>query len=533
MECKQININIASFCVLLRRSIHTTFISLCLLFVTNNSSAMTVNDWGKDVDKEFVGTPCYSLDDVKIELNGYVRLSFKYHYNNCKNEVYFAETVPKNKIRGIEGINGSTAEVDFLILVEPDVKSLYIEMAGRYGYPSHRQFLLQKYIKAAKRENSGWQNAWKHSEQSLQEAASKDKSPPKIILLSPDVTQQRKTFRLDTYQIFVRGKAVDDAGVATVLVNGTKAGVKSDGSFAKKVKLAFGTNHMKVQAEDIHGNVAERTFTIIREEFIPDEVIADVDIPIKTRMNNPDGIGVVIGVESYQYVPAATYAYNDAEVMREYLADTLGFRKDRLKIVTNSRATSAEFDKLLGPNGWLARNTVKGKSDVVVYFSGHGIPDPKTKKVGLLPFDVDPNYSVGLPVDQMYATLGNLGARSVTIVLDACFSGQTRQKEMLIANARPVIITPKAEAVPSGITILSAASGAQISGAMKDKEHGLFTYYVLKGLGGAADGNKDGKLSMNELASFVAREVKTQSSRLGWEQTPQLQGDGGRVLVRW
>jgi hypothetical protein len=309
--------------------------------------------------------------------------------------------------------------------------------------------------------------------------------------------------------------------------------VKADGSFAKKVKLAIGTNRMKVQAEDIHGNVAERTFTIIREEFISDEVIADVDFPPKTKMNNPDGIGVVIGVESYQYVAPATYAYNDAEVMREYLADTLGFRKDRLKVVTNSRATQAEFDRLLGSNGWLARNVIKGRTDVVIYFSGHGMPDPKSKRVGLLPFDVDPNYSLGLPLDQLYSTLGGLGAHSVTFILDTCFSGQTRQREMLIANARPVRIAPKQGSVPPGITVLSAATGAQISGAMKDKEHGLFTYYVLKGLGGAADGNQDRKLTMNELASYVAREVKTQAGRLGWEQTPQLQGNGGRVLVRW
>jgi hypothetical protein len=98
---------------------------------------------------------------------------------------------------------------------------------------------------------------------------------------------------------------------------------------------------MKVQAEDTNGNVAERTFTIIREEFIPDAVFADVDIPKKTKMNNPDGIAVVIGVEGYQYVANATYAYNDAEVFREYLADTLGFKKSRIKIATNSKATQA------------------------------------------------------------------------------------------------------------------------------------------------------------------------------------------------
>jgi hypothetical protein len=69
--------------------------------------------------------------------------------------------------------------------------------------------------------------------------------------------------------------------------------------------------------------------------------IADVDIPIKTKMSNPDGIGVVIGVESYQYVSPATYAYNDAEVFREYLSDTLGYKKSKTPAKANSPLRSA------------------------------------------------------------------------------------------------------------------------------------------------------------------------------------------------
>ena len=62
---------------------------------------------------------------------------------------------------------------------------------------------------------------------------------------------------------------------------------------------------------------------------------------------------------------------------------------------------------------------------------------------------------------------------------------------MLIADARPIIILPKQQNIPDNINVLSAASGSQISGVIKEKEHGLFTYYVLRGLSGDADINKD------------------------------------------
>jgi len=317
-----------------------------------------------------------------------------------------------------------------------------------------------------------------------------------------------------------------------ILVAGRRVGVKEDGTFASKVKLTIGRNDVLVQAEDINGNIAEQNITIVREEFIPEQILADVDLPPKTRMNNPDALGVVIGVESYQYVPDATYAYNDAEVFREYLAETMGVKRQRIQLATNTKATQAELSKLLGPNGWLARNVVKGKSDIIVYFSGHGIASPDGKSSGLLPFDVDPNYSIGLPLHQLYLDLALMDARSVTIFLDACFTGQTRNEELLIADSRPIVIKPTASIIPDNLTILTAATGAQISGAIKEKEHGLFTYYLLKGMGGDADTNKDNSVSVVELDQFVSGRVKEQAALSGREQTPEIHIKDNRILVK-
>ena len=489
------------------------------------------------------GADCWKIKTIKYEENGYFTLKFVEQGHRRErlcpaNILYDVKTSPKDQIRGSSGVTGRNPEKQFFIQVTPNTKVIYLVLKKR-GKVKSESFAIEggiaeaKAIVNAETSSPTWQKAFKSSETKLSAIAEADKTPPTIILQSPDVTPQRQAFRVDTYQTFIRGKVGDDAGVATVLVNGAKAGVKEDGSFAKKVKLAIGTNNMKVQAEDIHGNVAERTFTIIREEFISDDIIADVDIPKKTKMNNPNGIAVVIGVESYQYVDDATYAYNDAEVFREYLSDTLGYKKSKIKIATNSKATQAELSKLLGQNGWIARNVKAKKSDVVVYFSGHGIPDAETKKTGLLPFDVDPNYSVGLALKDLYKSLGSLNAKSVTVFLDTCFSGQGREKQTLLAGTRGIQIVPKERSVPSNITVLSAATAGQISGLIKDKEHGLFTYYLLKGLGGAGDGDKDKKLTIAELAKYVHSKVKEDAALKGREQTPELQGDADRVLVRW
>jgi len=503
----------------------------------NVAHAVEVNDWGKIVG-ETHGTSCHYLSSVDFNANGLVNLKFlKSTTSLCReeNQIVLAKTNPPNQIASVTGIQGSDIinKKSFIITVTPRTLGLNVHLYQWQSKIQVRGFDIQKHIRLLKEATSGWQNAWKQSEKKLQAQKSADRTPPRINISSPSYPSGQKVVRLDSYQTYIRGKAVDNEGIVQILVNGRKAGLKADGSFASKVKLKLGVNKVRIQAEDVNGNVGERILTVIREEFIPEETLADVDMPPKTRMNNPNGVAVVIGVENYQYVSDATYAYNDAEVFREYLADTLGYKKSKIKIVTNSKATLAELNKLLGPNGWIARNVKAKTSDVVVYFSGHGIPDAKTKKTGLLPFDVDPNYSVGMTLRDLYTTLGTLDAKSVTVFLDTCFSGQGREKQSLLADARGIMVVPLEKNIPKPMTVFSAATAGQISGPLKDKEHGLFTYYVLKGLGGAADSNKDKQLTVSELGSYVQSNVKEQAAAKGWNQTPELQGASNRVLVRW
>ena len=87
--------------------------------------------------------------------------------------------------------------------------------------------------------------------------------------------------------------------------------------------------------------------------------------------------------------------------------------------------------------------------------------------------------------------------------------------------------------IPSNITVLSATSSSQVSGALKEKEHGLFTYYLLKGMSGKADENKDNSLDIKELSNYIIKEVKDQAALSGREQTPQIIGDNSKLLIQY
>ena len=85
----------------------------------------------------------------------------------------------------------------------------------------------------------------------------------------------------DSLNLFVRGKVTDDSGIATVLIHNRKAKVSADGRFVHRLKLGYGLNNIKIQAEDVNGNVSEKIIKITREEYISEQLLVDVDLPPK------------------------------------------------------------------------------------------------------------------------------------------------------------------------------------------------------------------------------------------------------------
>ena len=98
---------------------------------------------------------------------------------------------------------------------------------------------------------------------------------------------------------------------------------------------------------------------------------------------------------------------------------------------------------------------------------------------------------------------------------------------MLIAS-RPIAIVAKEQAIPDNFTVFTAAAGDQTAKPLEEAKHGLFSYFLMKGMEGEADSNKDNAITAGELHSYVQKNVIQQSAG---SQTPELQGDANRVLV--
>lgn len=119
-----------------------------------------------------------------------------------------------------------------------------------------------------------------------------------------------------------------------------------------------------------------------------------------------------------------------------------------------------------------------------------------------------------------------LPVKSVTVVLEACFSGAA-EGGALISNASPVYLKAKTPAVPPNVTVIAAGATNRMASWEKDKSHGLFTKYFLIGMSGEADakplGNEDGHVDYGELDTYLKYTPTYCASRYyGRDQTAQI-----------
>lgn len=262
---------------------------------------------------------------------------------------------------------------------------------------------------------------------------------------------------------------------------------------------------------------------------------SDVDINIPRQSNSyKHRYALVIGNEDYMSFQDGlsaeanvVFAQNDALIVKEYLVQTLGFPSTQVFLLIN--ATRGKMNQELNRLKQLIQ--LDSLAEVVLYYAGHGQPDPVSKETYLMPVDVSAaNLTDAIKLDDIYALLGNSKAKHVSVWLDACFSGGGRGTEAGLLAARSVKYKPKSGNVYENMVVLSASSGEQVSSPYPGQYHGLFTYYLLKKLQATA-----GTCNLAELGDYIQAEVSRKSLILhSRQQTPEIiSRDPEAVMMRY
>jgi uncharacterized caspase-like protein len=233
---------------------------------------------------------------------------------------------------------------------------------------------------------------------------------------------------------------------------------------------------------------------------------------------------VVIGIGEYASdgIPDLQYAASDARAMHEFLlSDAAGpFDADHVLFLTDESATVDAMRQAM----FVFLQQADWDDLVVIYFAGHGAPDPnRPDNLYLLPHDADLDAlaATAFPMwDVKTALRRQISAERVIVISDACHSGGTQE-----GLENPINGTFADLFTPSRRLTLTAAGNNELS--FEDSRwgggHGVFTYNLLEGLRGAADANADGIVTFAEAADYTTRQV---SSETTGQQNPQRTGLG-------
>jgi hypothetical protein len=245
-----------------------------------------------------------------------------------------------------------------------------------------------------------------------------------------------------------------------------------------------------------------------------------------------DATAIIIGISKYKKIPVADFAAEDAKSFQLYANKSIGIKPENTRILVDSEADYAEIIKAF--KNWLPLHVTPNKTELFVFFSGHGLPSEDGKTLYLLPFSADRDLLDRTAINQseLIRLITDANPKSVTMIMDSCYSGMTKTGDALIADARPVVLRTDAMTLPRNFTLLSASAPEQISSSSKDLGHGIFSYFLMKGLEGAADLNEDKQITLAEIHAYASQNVKKMASTLNRSQDPQLIGDGSRVISK-
>ena len=365
--------------------------------------------------------------------------------------------------------------------------------------------------------------ALKAQQEQQQQTISSDKQKPVINIAGTAMNGPQGT---------IKGYVRDNTGIAEVRVDGKLVEVDSYGNFMANTYVPQSGINVSIEVVDLAGLSSSMSLRLERlTSNAANTITFDRLNPLGRNVaSNKDALALIIGVNEYSKTPAkAHYADNDAQVFSDYAIQKLGIPTNRVKTLVNNNAD--ESGMLLATKRWLARAVKQGKTDVYIFFAGHGLASDDGSKIYLLPYDGAPELldDTAILRDRLFSDVAAANPRSVTVFLDTCYSGTTRGTDMLIAS-RPIAIRAIQQSIPDNFTVMTAAAGDQTAKPLEEAKHGMFSYFLMKGMEGEADANNDNEITAGELHSYVQTNVIQQSSG---SQTPELQGDADRVLVRF
>jgi WD40 repeat protein len=350
------------------------------------------------------------------------------------------------------------------------------------------------------------------------------KAPSTIIIVILDPSElvganRGEIPKIRTSTLRVKGEIKTVSPIKSLLVDGqeiTSIQKKDSGGYTFNAAIPIkepGQRRFEIVAENMENIVQSQSFIVERA--------ADAPPPAPGPGRR---IALIVGISRYSNSKInLKYADEDAKALYQLLTNpALGpaaFQPENVRLLLDEKATAAAINT--GLRDFLQK--ARENDFVLFFFAGHGAPDPnRLLDTYLLAHDTDPDNiaGTGLLMTHVREAIAQIPARDVLILADACHSAGIAA----IPGMRDIKENPIHEAfrekllhASGGLAILAASESAQ--GSLENEKwgkHGVFTYFLLQGLQGAADENHDGIVDLGEIMEYVRDHVRaaTQSNQI-------------------
>ena len=317
------------------------------------------------------------------------------------------------------------------------------------------------------------------------------KTPPVIVIASPkdgskveaNIIQLSGVAEdeqgLERLEIFINNRPIEKKMGRGIKVKGKRYPRRLD--FAERIPLERGENRIKLRAIDSDGLSSEKMLTVHKVEI---------------RKNI---WAAVIGINNYPHVRKLQYAVNDARAFYDYLVHSNQIPVENVTLLLNQEANLTKVRSILGTH----LKSIANKDDmVIIYFAGHGAtekdvmsPDGDGLEKYLLPYDADPKdlYATALPMGEISRIFNRIRSERLIFIADSCYSGASGGRTISVTGMRANISDAFLDRIAGGKgrIILTASGANEVSSEDEKLQHGVFTYFLLKGLRGKADTDKD------------------------------------------
>jgi hypothetical protein len=363
----------------------------------------------------------------------------------------------------------------------------------------------------------------------MSKIAAEGKAPPLLLITSPEDGQHLEVGSvrlsgavegkqaLKRFEVFLNGRALEPSAERGLHQVGSNTPRRLN--FDRKIQLDEGSNHLRVVVTDT------------------DDLASEKALFVHYHPKRRNVWAVVVGINDYPRLPRLKYAVNDAEAFYRLLVEENRVPPENVTLLTNEKASLVSLRSTLGTR---IKNAARESDMVIIFFAGHGAterdaasPDGDGLEKYLLPFDTDPAdlYTTAMPMVEIARIFNRIRSERLVFIADACYSGGSGGRTISVADTRANIGDGFLERVVGGRgkVIMTASSANEVSVEKDELQHGVFTYYLLEGLRGKADLDRDAMITVDEAYRYVYEQVPNAT---GQEQHPVKKGsvEGNVVL---